>query len=120
MRRILEGSVALLACATGLPAIEITTGRMLGPQHDARAFYVRSGASGWQKTYTGPQFRPEAAGRLMNLRIGQAIVHDEWLTEEPFDPEKHTSRVIQALDTYKSHGVLAISVSLQGANPEYS
>jgi len=120
MRGILEGSVALLACAAALPAIEIATGRMLGPQSDARAFYVRSGSSGWRKTYTGPPFRPQAAGKLMNLRIAQAVVHDEWLTEEPFDPDKHTSRVIQALDTYKSHGVLAISVSLQGANPEYS
>ena len=65
------------------------------------------------------KYRPEAAGKLMNLRIGQAIVHDEWLTEAPFDPEAHTDRVIAALDTYKKHGILAINVSLQGANPEY-
>jgi hypothetical protein len=113
----------LIACALAtallLPAVEIATGKMLGSGYDARSFYVRSGGGQWVKTYSGPQYRPEAAGKLMNLRIAQGIVHDEWLTEAPFDPEAHTSRVIAALDTYKKHGILAINVSLQGANPEY-
>lgn len=63
--------------------------------------------------------RPEATGKLMNLRIAQVAVDDEWLTETTFDPEAHTNRVIAALDIYKKHGILAINVSLQGANPEY-
>lgn len=113
----------ILACLTALAlpaaAIEIATGKMLGAQYDQRAFYVRSGSGTWQKTYTGPSFRPEAAGRMMNLRVAQAVYHDEWLTEEKFDPERNTSRVIEALDDYKAHGILAISVSLQGANQAY-
>ncbi len=100
-------------------AVEIATGAMLGKGYEARSFYLRDGAGPWKKTYTGSQFRPEAAGRLMNVRVAQAVVHDEWLTEEAFDPEKNTERVIAALDDYKKHGILSISVSLQGANAAY-
>ena len=111
--------LALLALAGPAGAVEIATGKMLGAGHDARSFYVRDGGGAWRKTYTGKQYRPEAAGRLMNLRVAQGLFHDEWMTEVPFDPDKHTSRLIAALDTYKEHGVLAISVSLQGGNPAY-
>jgi hypothetical protein len=111
--------VALLVLAPAAFGIEIATGRMLGSKYDARAFYVRRAGGQWQKTYAGTGYRPEAAGRLMNLRVAQAVVHDEWLTEAPFDAQKNTERVVAALDTYKAHGVLAISVSLQGANQAY-
>src|SRR5437667_9446942 len=56
---------------------------------------------------------------LMNLRICQALFHDEYLTEVRFDPKAHTQRVIDALDTYKRNGILAISVSMQGGNMQY-
>jgi hypothetical protein len=101
-------------------AIEIATGKMLGRDYDPRSFYLREGKGPWRKTYSGSQFRPEAAGRIMNLRIAQGLFHDEWLTEFSFDPEKNTERLIQALDAYKEHGILAISVSLQGGNAGYN
>ena len=104
----------------GAAAIEIATGKMLGPGYETRSFYVREGSGMWQKTYTGKAFRPEAAGRLMNLRIAQGLFDDEWLTEFPFDPEENTNRLIRALDDYKSHGVMAISVSLQAGNAGYN
>jgi hypothetical protein len=105
-----------LACS----AVEITTGKMLGKGYEARLFYVRKGALvPWRATYSGSKYRPEAAGRLMNLRVAQALFDDEWLTEIPFDAEVNTNRVIAALDTYREHGVFAINVSLQGGNPGY-
>jgi hypothetical protein len=105
-----------LAC----PAVEIATGKMLGKGYETRSFYVREGALvRWQTTYSGSGCRPEAAGRLMNLRLAQALFDDEWLTETSFNPETNTDRVIAALDTYREHGVLAINVSLQGGNPGY-
>ncbi|MEP7361871.1 MAG: hypothetical protein ABI972_01330 [Acidobacteriota bacterium] len=116
-------SLLTLFILAALPsaAIEIATGKMLGSGYDARAFYVRAKpADAWKKTYTGGKFKPEAAGRLMNLRVTQALFHDEWLTEYPFDPEKNTDRVIAALDTYKAHGILAVNVSLQSGNPGYN
>jgi hypothetical protein len=113
--------IASILCVAPAGAIEIATGKMLGAKYDQRSFYVRDKpGDAWRKTYSGPEFRPEAAGRLMNLRIAQAIFHDEWLTEFPFDPEKNTDRVIEALDTYKAHGIWAISSSLQGGNPGYA
>jgi hypothetical protein len=112
--------LALLAGAR-LSAMEIATGSMLGPRYDQRALYYRTPDNqAWRKTYTGRGYRREARGKLMNLRLAQALFHDEWLTEKPFDPDRNTAQVIEALDTYKQHGVLAINVSLQGGNPGYS
>ena len=114
--------VLLLLLCFGHPAfgLEIATGKMLGREYEPRAFYVREGRGPWRKTYTGMPFRSEAAGRMMNLRIAQGLFHDEWLTEFPFDPDANTDRLINALDTYKEHGILAISVSLQGGNAGYN
>jgi hypothetical protein len=101
-------------------AVEIATGKMLGKGYQARLFYVRKDADArWMTTYSGSKYRPEAAGRVMNIRIAQALFDDEWLTEVPFNPETNTDRVIAALDAYRKYGVLAINVSLQGGNPGY-
>jgi hypothetical protein len=118
-RRMMTALVLAVLAWTGVAwpaeAIEIATGSMLGPGYDRRAFYVRAGPDHpWRKTYSEPDYRPEAQGRLMNLRLAQAFFHDEWLTELPFDPAAHTQRVIEALDVYKAHGILAINASLQG------
>ena len=113
---MLLASCFALAC----PGVEIATGKMLGKGYEARSFYVREGALvRWRTTYSGSKCRPEAAGRLMNLRLAQALFDDEWLTEISFNSEANTDRVIAALDTYREHGVLAINVSLQGGNPGY-
>ncbi|HTQ56078.1 MAG TPA: hypothetical protein VMI94_16535 [Bryobacteraceae bacterium] len=106
--------------ATALCAAQISTGVMLGRHYDQRAFYVReSPEDDWQKTYSAPIYRHEAQGKLMNIRLANALFLDEWLKERPFDPEFNTDSVIHALDFYKSHGVLMINVSLQGAPPGY-
>lgn len=113
----------LCAALSVLPvsAVEIATGKMLGNGFDTRSFYVRASAGRqWTRTYSARQYRPEAAGRLMNIRLAQAVFEDDWLTETAFDPERNTSNVIAALDAYKSHGVLAITVSLQGGNMAYA
>jgi hypothetical protein len=112
--------VAAFAFAGQAAAVEIATGKMLGKGYDARSFYLRGKDGRWTKTYAGPEYRPEAAGRLMNLRIAQGLYDDEWLTEFPFDPEENTSRLIAALDTYKEHGILAVNVSLQAGNAGYN
>ncbi len=113
-------TVALCVLPGALPAVEISTGFLLGPKYDPRSFYTRRDAAGtWRKTYSGPEFKRAAQGKLMNLRLAQALFHDEWLTERPFDPDKNTDAVIAALDFYRSHGVLMINVSLQGGNPGY-
>jgi hypothetical protein len=117
--QIAWGLLAAVLGSGAAPAAEIATGTMLGRGYDARAFYVREGRQPWRKTYIGQQFRPEAAGRLMNLRIAQALFDDEWLTEFSYDPDENTNRLIAALDVYREHGVLAINASLQAGNPGY-
>lgn len=114
--RVLVSVLILPGVGSGAMALEIATGKMLGPGYQARYFYVREAGGSWQPTYSEPFYRPEAAGRLMNLRVAQGIFHDEWLTEFPFDPLENTRRLIEALDTYKEHGILCINVSLQGGN----
>jgi hypothetical protein len=110
----------LLLLAAGLQATEIASGGMLGPRYDQRAFYIRSSpGEGWQKTYSGPEYKHEAQGKLMNLRLAQALFFDEWMREQVFDPVRNTNSVIQALDFYRNHGILMIGVSLQGAQAGY-
>jgi hypothetical protein len=110
----------LLSLAGALPAAEISTGAMLGRSYDQRAFYERDApAQPWRKTCTGPAWRREAEGKLMNIRLAQALFHDEWMQEQPFDPDRNTDAAIQALDFYRNHGVLMINVSLQGAQAGY-
>src|SRR5262245_51603875 len=100
---------------TFLTATEITTGFLLGPKYDYRAFYIRShSGEAWQKTYSSGEYRPQAKGKLMNIRLVQAVYHDEGLTAQPFDPNANTNAAIAALDFYKAHGVLMINISLQG------
>ncbi len=114
--------IAILVVLFGspLPAIEIATGSMLGPRYNPDRFYVRaSPGSRWQQTYSDRQYRRKARGKLMSLSLTQALFDDEWLKERSFQPEQNTERAIEALNIYKEHGVLAISVSLQGGDPGY-
>ena len=109
-----------MIAAAALSAVEIATGSMLGHRYDQRAFYIRPNRnSPWRKTYTGAPWRRDAQGKIMNLRLAQALFHDEWLKERPFDPDRNTNSVIEALDFYRSHGVLMINVSLQGGQAGY-
>src|SRR6266545_3332365 len=97
LRCILLCSVAMAAGAT-----ELSTGFLLGPKSDQRAFYMRANASQpWEKAYTGSGYKRQAQGKLMNLRLAQALFHDEWMHEKPFDPGKNVDAVIAALDVYK-------------------
>ncbi len=108
------------ALSTPLSAVEVATGAMLGPRYKSERFYLRGSAgTKWQLTYTGGLYRRQARGKLMTLRLGQSVFDDEWLKERQFDPDGNTTRVIEALDFYKQHGVLALTVSLQSGNPGY-
>lgn len=119
-RRLSLGCLLVLPACLVAGATEVSTGFLLGPSYDHRAFYLRSGpAQPWQKTYTGVEYRRQAQGKLMNIRLAQALFQDEWLKEAPFDPEKNTDSVISALDFYRNHGVLMIDVSLQGGQAGY-
>ena len=100
---------------------EIATGSMLGPRYESDRFYMRVARRGdWKQTYAERRFRGQARGKLMMVRTAQGVFDDERSRPPAFDPERNTERLIEALDVYKEHGVLAVSVSLQGADPGYN
>jgi hypothetical protein len=70
-------------------------------------------------TYQGHQ--PEAQGRLMNARMVNATFNDENPTTRPeaFNPDENTTAFIGSMDEYRSKGVLAFTLNLQGGMPGY-
>lgn len=83
-------------------------------------------------TITGNSFRingeltyrnlaPQALGLLMNARMVNAVFQDEnpETCPEGFDPEVNTSAFIASMDQYKSKGILAFTINLQGGMPGY-
>jgi hypothetical protein len=67
-------------------------------------------------------------GLLLNSRMVQAIFDDENPTtrgnwEYPdtnkWDPARNTTEFCTALSTYREHGLLAVTVGLQGGGPKY-
>lgn len=72
-----------------------------------------------QLTYAG--LRPEAMGRLMNVRMVNATFDDENLVLRPegLDPKANTTRFIDSMDEYKAKGILAFTLNLQGGYPGY-
>jgi hypothetical protein len=118
MRSVFLLAICLLLTAQ-LPAGEIATGSMLGPRYKSDRFYVRKTSTQWEETYRTNTYHRRAHGKLMAVSASQGLFEDEWLSERPFDADANTDALIAALDGYKSYGILAISVSLQGADPGY-
>lgn len=51
--------------------LEISTGFLIGPKYDPRAFYLRrSPSADWRKTCSAPECRREAQGRLVGVTMG--------------------------------------------------
>jgi len=90
---LLAGSVALCG--------ELSTGFLIGPRCDTRAFYYRPSSDvEWKKTYAGPAYRVAAQGKLLGVQWANALLADD---------------AGATLDPLKSHGVLLVSIALQSA-----
>ncbi|MCE2450919.1 MAG: hypothetical protein J4F35_21985 [Candidatus Latescibacteria bacterium] len=80
-----------------------------------------------QTTYHGRRYRGwEVEGLLMNSRMTNAIFDDEnpvtrqlWAYPDTgeWDAERNTDEFIAQLPTYRAHGLLAVTVNLQGGSP---
>jgi hypothetical protein len=70
-------------------------------------------------TYAGLQSK--ALGRLLNVRMVNSTFDDENSTTRPqgLDPEANTTQFIATMDEYKTHGILAFTLNLQGGYPGY-
>ena len=71
-------------------------------------------------TYEGCN-NPESRGRLMNVRMVNSVFDDENPETRPagFDAEENTTRFIESMEEYKSRGILAFTINLQGGFPGY-
>ena len=70
---------------------------------------------------TYADLKPESHGRLMNVRMVNSVFDDENPETRPegFDPDANTSNFIESMNEYKSKGILAFTVNLQGGLPGY-
>ncbi|WP_321469981.1 hypothetical protein [uncultured Paludibaculum sp.] len=68
---------ALLVCpllggSSPSETLEISTGFLIGPKYDPRAFYLRSSAAAvWQKACSAPEYRRQAQGRLLGVTMDE-------------------------------------------------
>lgn len=84
-------------------------------------------------TYQGVSWKnPEGKeismeGLLMNARLVQGIFDDlnpetrnKWAYEDTgkWDPERNTNEFIQAMETWRNHGLLSFTINLEGGSPE--
>ena len=106
----------LFGASTASGATEIATGSMLGPRYKTHRFYMRTSTSrDWKQTYSEGRYRGKARGKLMGIRLSEAVFDGTGLSGRAFDPDRNTDRVIQALGLYAEYGIRAITVSLQGS-----
>lgn len=75
----------LLALPAACAALEVSTGFLIGPRYDPRAFYVRgTPQEEWRKTNTGPGFRKTAQGKLFGvpLKSGSSLneIRKPWVS----------------------------------------
>lgn len=80
-----------------------------------------------QTTYNGQQYRGwEVEGLLMNSRMTNAVFDDANPVTRPlwaypdtgeWDADRNTDEFIAQLPTYRAHGLLAVTVNLQGGSP---
>ena len=80
-----------------------------------------------QTTYNERQYRGwDVEGLLMNSRMTNAVFDDENPVTRPlwaypdtgeWDAERNTDEFIAQLPTYRAHGLLAVTVNLQGGSP---
>ncbi len=112
----------ILACVPVHAGVtEIASGSMLGQRFKPDRFYLRTSRHGeWKLTYSEGRYRGKARGKLMMLRAAQGLFADEHTPPPGFNADHNTNELIAALDLYKEHGLLGISVSLQGAEAGYA
>ena len=112
---LVAAALLLLGMPVASGATEIATGTMLGPRYKPHKFYMRTSTSRkWKETYSEGRYRGKARGKLMGIRLNEALFDGSAVPGERFDPDRNTDRVIAALDPYVDYGIRAITVSLQG------
>jgi hypothetical protein len=86
-------------------------------------FYIDGQPTYWGRSWRGHRIE----GLLLNSRMVQATFDDaneatrgRWAYPDTgcYDAERNVSEFVAALPTYKEHGLLAVTVNMQGGSPE--
>jgi len=112
-----EGEMKLLIFIGGLlPVLCLSSGcsRQTEVSIDGTLFRING-----ELTYG--EYGEEAHGRLMNVRMVNATFFDENPSTRPkgLNPEINTDKFIDSMDEYRSKGILAFTLNLQGGMPGY-
>jgi hypothetical protein len=101
-----------------LPALGATAVSVVG-----EAFHLNG-----RPTYAGREWEGRRVeGLLFNSRMVQATFHDRnpatrhrWALPDgaPYDPDRNTEAFLSALPIYRRHGLLAVTINLQGGSPQ--
>ncbi len=97
---------ALLVCplfggSSPNESLEISTGYLIGPKYDPRAFYLRTSAgANWQKSCSQPEYRRQVQGRLVGVTV------------DAFPAAGAASG--QAFEAFPSSGLRLVRLVLQG------
>jgi hypothetical protein len=109
----------------------IATGAMLntaqgGSAYDDRMFYIRYDGgdladTGWELTYSQPQNPSGQRGKMVTMRLTQAVYLNDasgTRTQDMVlaDAQENTAYFIEQIPDYREHGVLCWSVGGEGGN----
>ncbi|HUR60039.1 MAG TPA: hypothetical protein VM029_20115, partial [Opitutaceae bacterium] len=115
--------VPLLLVATNSVAAQAAAPRRTVVAIDGEKFLLNGKPTYAGRTWEGVSIE----GRLMNSRMVQGVFDDlnaetrgRWTFPDgkPWDPERNTREFIAAMPEWRRHGLLALTLNLQGGSPE--
>jgi hypothetical protein len=115
--------VLILIAATGIRGADAAEPRQTAVSIHGDAFHING-----QPTYAGRTWKGhKIEGLLLNSRMVQATFDDlnsetasQWAYPDTgkWDPERNTREFVAAMPQWRKHGLLAITVNLQGGSPK--
>ena len=116
--RVLSGILLLAAFAASAQPLRHTTVSIVGDQ-----FYINGEPTYKDRTWNGQAIE----GLLMNSRMVQGIFDDlnpetapQWAYPDTgkWAPERNTREFVAAMPAWRAHGLLALTLNLQGGSPQ--
>lgn len=120
---VAAGLMAAICLAVSLPTLAATPTRKTAVSIRGEMFYINNRPTYAGRTWQGKRIE----GLLLNARLVQAIFDDlnpqtraRWAHPDTgrWDPERNTREFLAAMPQWRSHGLLAFTVNLQGGSPQ--
>lgn len=120
---VTAGLTAAICLAVSLPTLAASPTRKTAVSIRGEMFYINNRPTYAGRTWQGKRIE----GLLLNARLVQAIFDDlnpqtraRWAYPDTgrWDPERNTREFLAAMPQWRSHGLLAFTVNLQGGSPQ--